>query len=77
MHTHTGKLSGLRELRVFHRRAAGETRREGDVTLVTQLSVDRLASLGRQLMSWPSFISAAVLVTDAQAELPQVCFLSC
>ena len=65
------KVEGLEELRVFHRRAAGEAR-SSDVTLVTQLSVDRLASLGRQLINWPSFISAAILITDAEQQLPVV-----
>ena len=48
----SGVAAGMRELKVFHRRAAGEARAE-DVTLVTQLSVDRLAALGRQVEQNP------------------------
>ena len=67
-----GKAAGMRDLRVFHRRAGAAVRQDdadSDVTLVTQLSVDRLGSLDRQIEHWPSFLSAAVLVTDVGQEL--------
>ena len=59
---------GVAEVRAFHRRGL-EVPGEDAVTLVTQLSSDRLPALACQLAHWPGPISAALLLGDPTGDL--------